>query len=492
MSKFVKNFTITFSSLAIFMSGFSSASADEVPTTFAVALPGLVSTTVQSHSAGTTTSTESSSPIFLAQSSSGLSSLSQIKITNSLTGLALKDADARITLIPASLATSFDQLYPTDRGLVLTKGTTYSYISSASIASGSSATTLGSIAAPASGYAREVMAITPIDGGVFVSTFDTQLGTTEPELGNSHVWFLEAGKSPVQSLSISGGYIASLSLTPGSATAGTALVVGLTTATTSDLLPFTVNASHIISLVGTAAGNELDSDVVDQYISWGQKGSTYVPLVIKVRTDSTEITDQSGNVMATFDSGTNLLAAPTTLPFKHTTSIANPILTSVDFLKTIASKYVFGKKVTATSIVNNTGFGYSFSTAGSINVVSGGKSVVLTAAGIVAKANFCIVSTVAATSFTTAATKSVCAKVGHNFVAKVKKKVVTITTTATKITVQEQVIKKKKISWVASKVKATVKKGKATVTFKTKGTYRFIAVATKTNDSVTSGDIKIK
>ncbi len=474
------------------MSGFASASADEVPTTFAVALPGLASTTVQSHSDATTISTESSSPIFIAQSSSGLSSLSQVKITNSLTGLALKDADGRITLIPASLATSFDQLYPTDRGLVLTKGSTYSYISSTSIASGSSATTLGSITAPATGYAREVMAITPIDGGVFVSTFDTQLGTTEPELGSSYVWFLEAGKSPVQSLTISGGYIASFSFTPGSATAGTALVVGLTTTTTSDLLPFTVNPSRVVSLVGQPVGNNLDSDVVDQYIAWGLKGTNYVPLVVRVHTDSTDITDQTGSILATFDSDTNVQAAPSTAPFKHTTSIANPILTSVVFPKTIAAKYVYGKKVTATALVNNTGFGFSFSTPGSIKIVAGGKSLALTAAGTIAKANFCIVSTVAATSFTTAATKSVCAKVGHSFVAKVKKKVVTITTTATKITVQQQVIKKKKISWVASKVKATVKKGKATVTFKTKGTYRFIAVATKTNDSVTSGDIKIK
>jgi hypothetical protein len=490
--KITRNLTISLIVLALFGANVSTASANVTPTTFAVALPGLASTTVQSHSTSASTTTETSSPIFIAQSSSGLSTLAQIKITNTLAGLALKDADGRITLIPSSLTADYDELYPTDRGLVLTRGSTYYYISATSIASGASVTTLGSTAAAASGYAREVMSITPVDGGVYVSTFDTQLGTTEPELGSSHVWFLEAGKAPVQSISISGGYIASLSLTPGSSTTGQALVVGLTNRTTSDLMPITVNASHSISVVGLPAGHELDNDVIDHYLAWGLNGSAYVPLVVEVRTDSTDITDQSRNVLATFDADTNLLLAPNTAPFKHTTALANPILTSIVFPRSITATYVYGKKVTATSLVNKAGFGYSFSEPGTINLVAGGKTVALPAAGLVVKTNFCIVSTVAATSFTTAATKSVCAKVGHSFVAKVSKKKVTITTTATKVTVQLKVVKGKKISWAATKVTVAVKKGKATVTFKTKGIYRFIAAATTTNAAVTSGDINIK
>jgi len=488
---FTKTAALALVSIALLGTNLPSASADTA-TTFAVAKPSVSSTSVESHSTAAATFTQSTPAIVLAQSASGRSSLAQVKITDSLTGLAFKDVDGSITLLPSSFNSIDANAYPTNHGIVFESGTSFTYQSTTAIVAGTAPTSLGSIAPAATGYAREVMSVTAVDAGVYVSTFDTQLGTTEPELGTGHVWFLEAGKSPVNALSISGGYFADFSLTPGSTTTGSAIVIGLGNATTSDLMSVTVNSNHVISIVGTPAGTELSSDVVDQVLAWGMKGSAYVPLIVKVLTDSTDITNQSGDVLASYDADTNLLLAPNPGAFVYNSTVANPLLTTVQFPTAITPVYAYGKKVSTTALINNAGLGYAFSTAAKIYLVAKGNTVELPSSGLAVTSNFCITTTSAATSFTTGATTSVCAKVTHNLVAKIKKKVVTVTTSATKVTVELQVVKGKKTTWTKTPIKVTLKKGVAKVTFKKAGVYRFIGAATSTNNAVTSGNIKIK
>ena len=464
-----------------------------VATTFAVALPGDTSTTIKSHSTSAATATTTSSAIIIATSDSGRSTLAEIHVTPSLTAFALRDVDNKVTLLPKSLSTAEVDFYPTDRGLVIDSGTAYSYISTSDLVAGRAATVLGGVPAAAAGYSREILSVTALDGGVYVSTVDTQLGTTEPELGQGHIWFIQNGHPAVDSLTISGGYIASLSLDPSSALSGKALVVYLGDITTSDLMSISVNSvSHLIALVGSPTYAELDSDVIDQYIAWGAAGSSYLPLVVRVRSEETNVEDQNGTVLTSYPADTALLMAPNATVFTYTSSAANLIRTTARFSAKLSAVYTYGKKITAKLIVASSGSGYSLTPTGKLTVVAAGKTTTLTSKGHIAKANFCINGIVKASAYVAGTTVKSCAKVSHNLVAKTKKRVVTLTTTATKVTVKLQVIKKKKITWVSAPVKVTVKKGAAKVTFKKAGTYRFIAAATKNNAELTSGNIKIK
>jgi hypothetical protein len=400
--------------------------------------------------------------------------------------------------MPATLDSASVELFPTNSGVVIARGKSFTYLSASNAVLGSIETSLGTLPAPATGFGRKIVATMATDSGVYLSTVDIETASTNPGIGASHVWFLTAGAAPAVVATFVNQYLASLQISPASPTTGFGILVDWSSTPTSDVVPFTIGDGHLLTITGSTKVEAIDASVVSLRIAWATSKTDYVPIRLVKTTAGTTIKDRAGIILATYTSANDLLTASDALKLDLDASVVNPVVPSVSVLSKFTSPLEYGKKVTASATQTSTVNGYIFSGPAAVSVVVGSTSKPLASSGLVAKKNFCFVAKSDASIVLKSQTKKVCGTVSHELIVKVanvKKRKVTITTTAAKITVQVVKVSKKKskvLTWIASSAKVKISKGVGTVTLKTKGEYRFVAAKSATNAAVTSSPVIFK
>ena len=464
-------------------------------TTFVAAFGASDNTTTISQVTGEIqTSLQANPNLLLGTSANGKSSLWDAQLAGDVRGLLLRAANGNVTLLPSALLDSDNSYYPTDSGVVIKNSDSFSYLSAASATSGTSASSLGTIPSAVDGYDRTVSAIAAVDGGVYVATIDSEVGQTDAALGVSHVWFLNGATKPVESYTSTGTYIDAIAINPNNAATGQVILVDLTgDSATSGSVSISISNDSKLALTATPTGTAISPDVLDSYLAWGSIAGTPTPLTVQVTEDATNVYSAAGVLLADFPAGVSVSVVPSASALELTGTFANKLTPVVKITPIAVANYAYNSKVQVAATAAYSGFGYTTADiVPTISLVSGKVITPLTSAGAQVKSNFCISFSANAAFALNQLNQSVCSTVSHLLTVSAKKRVVSIVTTGTAITVEKQTISKKKITWAKFKIKIKVVKGKAKVTFKTGGVFRFTAAATATNSVAVSKNLTIK
>ena len=469
------------------------AQATEV-TSFTAAYNQSGSTQIISVSGGVKQSLPTNPNLLLGTSVDGKSSVWEAQISAGVSGLLLHTANGSVTLLPNDLMNPDNTLLPTTSGVVIQQENTFSYLSATAATSGAAPVDLGTVPDATDGFDRQVTALAAVDGAIYAATIDYEAGQTDSALGVSHVWYLNGASSPADSYSTTGTYIDSLAINPNSATTGQIILVDLKpTEATNASVSISISNDHKFTLTSNPTPTSVATDVLDTYLVWGVTNGSPTSLTAQVTANSTSVYAANGPFVVSFPANVNVSIVSTTSALDISASLANKLSSIASLSAPLAKSYKYNAKIKATATSSHSGFGYAVAGgAPTILLTSGKTSTALLAGGANVKVNFCLTLSAPATTILAPINQQTCSTVSNLLTVTAKKRVVSIVTSGTAITVEKQSVKKKKVTWAKFKIKIKVAKGKATVKFKSGGIYRFTAAATKTNAVAVSSNITIK
>lgn len=463
-------------------------------TSFIAAYNQAGSTQIVSVTGGVKQSPTTNSNLLLGTSVDGKSSIWETQISAEVSGLLLDTANGGVTLLPNDLMDAANILLPTSSGVVIQQDDSFSYLSASAATSGTAPVNLGTVPDAEEGFDRQVTALAAVDGAIYIATIDYESGQTDSALGVSHVWYLNGSISATDSYSTTGTYIDSIAVNPNSPTTGQIILVDLKPAeATSASVSISISGDHKFTLTSSPSATKIATDVLDSYVVWGATNNVPTPLTVKVTAMGTTVYATNGDIVVRFPANVNVSIVPSIGSLDLSGNLANKLNPTATLTVPLAKNYSYNSKIRVSATSSYSGFGYEIAGATpNILLTSGKTSSPLTASGAAVKSNFCLTLTTPATTTLNALNQQVCSTVSNLLTVTAKKRVVSIVTSGTAITVEKQTIKKKKASWAKFKIKIKLVKGKATAKFKAAGVYRFTAAATKTNSLTVSKNITIK
>ncbi len=463
-------------------------------TSFVAAYNQAGSTQIVSVSGGVKQSLPTNTNLLLGTSVDGKSSVWEAQISAGVSGLLLHTANGSVTLLPNDLLNPDNILLPTTSGVVIQQENSFSYLSASAAANKTAPVNLGAIPAANAGFDRQVTALAAVDGAIYAATIDYEAGQTDSALGVSHVWFLNGSNSPADSYTTTGTYIDSLAINPNSPTTGQIILVDLKPAeATSASVSVSISNNQKFTLTSSPTPTKIATDILDSYLVWGATNGSPTSLTAQVTAKATNVYAANGPLVVSFPANVNVSIVPSATALDISASLSNKLSPTARLAAPLAPSYKYNSKIKFSATSSYSGFGYDVAGgAPTILLTSGTTSAPLLAGGANVKANFCLTLTAPATTILAPISQQACSTVSNLLTVTAKKRVVSIVTTGTTITVEKQSVKKKKVTWAKFKIKIKVAKGKAKATFKSGGIYRFTAAATKTNAVAVSSNITIK
>ena len=484
--------SLVFLSVSLITPGSSAQAIDF--TTFIAAYNQGGSTQIVSVTGGVTQSLPANSNVLLGTSVDGKSSVWEAQISSGVSGLLLHTGNGSVTLLPSALMDPDNILLPTTSGVVVQQENSFTYLSANAALNNSAPVNLGTIPAANAGFDRQVTALAAVDGAIYAATIDYAAGQTDSALGVSHVWYLNGSNSPADSYSTTGTYIDSIAINPNSPTTGQIILIDLKPAdATTASVAISISNDHKFTLTSSPSGAKLASDILDSYVVWGATSGTPTPVTVQVTSKGTNVYAANGPLLVAFPADVDVSIVPAVSALDLTGTFANKLNPTARLTTTLAASYKYNSKIKFSATSSYSGFGYDVTGAApTILLTSGKTSAPLLAGGASVKANFCLTLSAPATATLNALSQQACSTVSNLLTVTAKKRVVSIVTTGTAITVEKQSGKGKKVTWAKFKIKIKVAKGKASVKFKAGGIFRFTAAATKTNAAAVSSNITIK